>query len=162
MPLDPSIVNSFPTITGTGSHITVTRTIVIDTALIAPPLEDLIAYAKTRSLPLDDLYDFSLKRYQTMLGFYINLLEARLKILEAYNSSNDIFQKLQAAFKDAQKRKDLEQQKSLSEKLVSVGQSLVSITSKLAPVDESIKNADVRVKYWENILALLGHPVKNP
>jgi hypothetical protein len=154
MPVTQEIMNSFPTISGTGSHVTVTRSVVIDLALITPKLEDLINYAKARSLPLDDILQYVPGRYQGTLSTLISGLDTRKKILDTLQSTNDIFNKLHAAFEDAQKRKDVELQKSLSKSLVSLGNSMTSLSGQLTPIREGILKSDQKVKYWDGILAL--------
>lgn len=62
MPVDQSMMNSFPKITGGGHHITVTHTIIIDIPLQTPPIEELFAYAKSRHLPLDYLLIYVMKK----------------------------------------------------------------------------------------------------
>lgn len=155
MPADASMIAPVPMLSGGGHHITVTRRIIIDVALQTPPLEDLIAYAKSRNLPLDDLLLYVYDRQQSDYRPYLTALEARATILTAYNNSNNIFQILQTQFHLAQKHHDVPRQKQLSEALLSVGQSLVSITDQLKPIDEMIQKYQQKVDYWKHILDLI-------
>jgi molecular chaperone GrpE (heat shock protein) len=153
-PIDQSLVNSFPTISGGGRHITTVRTIVVDIPLKTPPIEDLLAYAKARKLPLDDLSSYAHNRYQAALSSYQNVLSSRQAILTAYQTALEAYQKLRTAFEIATKRHDAELQRFIAGKLVSAANSLKSITDTLEPTRESITRSQEAVKHWEHILEL--------
>lgn len=70
VPVDPSMVESFPRISGGGRHITTIRTIVIDLPLQTPSIEDMLAYAKTRGLPLDGLLDYAMYRFDKAISTF--------------------------------------------------------------------------------------------
>jgi hypothetical protein len=161
-PVDQSLIQSFPTISGGGRHITMVSSIVIDIPLTTPPLEDLISYAKARNLPLDDLHVYALGRYQAALSSLQTGLEARQRILAAYQTTNEAFRKLQADFEIAKKRHDVELRKFIAEKLLSVSEGLMSIAEKLAPIGESIQKFDQKLKYWERILNLVRQAMPHP
>jgi hypothetical protein len=69
-PVDQSLIESFPRISGGGRHVTMVRTIVIDIPLQTPSVEDMFAYAKTRNLPLDGLLDYALYRSNRSIAEY--------------------------------------------------------------------------------------------
>ena len=154
-PVDQSLIESFPKISGGGRHITTVRTIVIDIPLETPPIEDMIGYAKARNLPLDDLLAYAYSRLQAALSSYQNILDARQGILAAYQKTLNAYQELRADFQIAQKRHDVELQKSIAGKLVSVANSLKSITDLLKPIGDSMQESDKNVKHWEHILGLI-------
>ena len=154
-PVDQAVVDRFPQISGGGRHVITVRTILIDIPLVTPPLEDLISYAKSRQLPLDDVHKYVLGRLQGALSSSELALDARQHILNAFQSTNDAFNRLQADFKIAQKRKDVELQKKIAEKMLSVSQSSTSIAGQLKPIGELIQKADEKLKYWQHILDLV-------
>jgi hypothetical protein len=161
-PVDQSLIESFPKISGGGRHFTVTSQFVIDIPLTTPPLEALINYAKARNLSLDDLYNYVSGRYQYALSSFITRLEALQKIREAQQSIKDSYQKLQAQLKIAKKLKDVELQKSIAEKLESTRQSLSSFPDREKRVEEIIQKGNQDVKYWEHILDLVKPTTPRP
>lgn len=61
-PLDPALSDTYQGFSGGGTHITTRRLLVSEIPLVTPPIEDLIAFARARKLPLDELRIFVLKR----------------------------------------------------------------------------------------------------
>jgi Domain of unknown function (DUF4157) len=161
-PVDQSLIESYPKISGGGRHFTVTSQFVIDIPLTTPPLEDLISYAKARNLPLDDLYHYVLGRYQYALSSLVTRLETLQKIREAQQSIKDSYQKLQAQLKIAKKLKDVGLQKSITENLESTRQSLSSFPDREKTVEEIIQKGNQDVKYWEHILNLVEPTTPRP
>ena len=53
--LDPALADTFLGYSGGGRHITTARLLISEIPLETPPIEDLIALAKARKLPLDEL-----------------------------------------------------------------------------------------------------------
>ena len=53
--LDPALADTFQGMSGGGRHLTTARLLVSEIPLETPRIEDLIALAKTRKLPLDEL-----------------------------------------------------------------------------------------------------------
>jgi hypothetical protein len=162
IPVDPELISSFPTIGAKGTPIIVTRPVVMDLVLTTPPLEDLIIHAKAHSLPLDDLFIYVQGRYQNSLSSLETVLEARQRILGDYQATEDAYQKILAGLQIAKKNKNVALQKSLSEKLTSVDHLRTSIRTGLSSTGESFQKSDREVKYWEHIMALVGHPVTRP
>ncbi len=154
-PVDQAVVDSFPRISSGGRHSITVRTILIDIPLVTPPLEDLIIYAKSRQLPLDDLYKYALSRLQYELSVSIGALDAHQNAINALHSTTDVFNWLQAQFKIAQKRKDVELQKKLAESMLRVSQGSTSIAGDLKSISELIQKADEKVKYWQHIVDLI-------
>jgi len=154
-PVDQAVVDRFPQISGGGRHIVTVRTLLIDLPLVTPPLEDLISYAKSRQLPLDDLHKYAFSRLQSALSSSQLALDARQSILNAFQSTNDAFNRLQANFRIAQQRKDVELQKDIAAKMLAVSQSSTKIVGQLKTVDELIQKADEKVKYWRRIMDLI-------
>jgi hypothetical protein len=154
-PVDQSLIDSYPRISGTGYHFTTMRTIVIDIPLKTPPIEDMIGYAKARNLPLNDLLAYANSRYQAALSSYQSILDARQRVLAAYRNTLDAYQKLRADLQIAQKHHDAELQKFIADKLLSVANSLVSITDQLKPIGDSMQKSGENVKHWEYIRDLI-------
>ena len=69
-PVPPELVDTVSKIDAGGRHFTVVRTIIIDIPLQTPSVEDMLAYAKTRNLPLDRLLDYALYRFQRSIAEY--------------------------------------------------------------------------------------------
>ena len=67
-PVDQSLVESYPRISGGGRHLTTVRTITIDIPLQTPPVEEMLTYAKSRNLPLDGLLDYALYRFKRSIA----------------------------------------------------------------------------------------------
>jgi hypothetical protein len=155
MPMDPALVNSLPTFSGGGLHITTTKPVVIDLALITPPVEDLIGYAKARNLPTNELHAYASGRYQAALSSLQTVSGAQQAVWNAYQTTNDICKKLLAQFQIAKKSNDVELQKSLAEKASSVCQSLASMTDQFPALRESVQKSERDVKYWEHIVDLV-------
>jgi|GEM_PF-4699435 len=154
-PVPPELANGFPRISGGGLTIVTTRTIVIDFPIEPLALEDLISFSKIRSLPLNDLHTYALNRYQDALSLVQLTLETKTKILEGLKTTKDAFNQVDAAFKQAQKLKDVELQKELAAHLTSIADSSTKLAAQLAPADASISDADKKLAYWQGILNLV-------
>jgi hypothetical protein len=61
--LDPSLADTQQYVTGGGFHSTSVRLLVSEIPLETPPIENLIALAKARGLPLDRIHDYILGRF---------------------------------------------------------------------------------------------------
>ena len=159
-PVDPSMVDSFPRVSGGGRHYTTVRSIVIDIPLQTPPLQELIADARSRNLPLDDVRAYVSSRYQGAEASYQLMLDTQAGILASYQSTLAAFQQIQGAFRIAQQRHNLELQRSTAQQLLSVARTLESITDLMPSARERIQQASERVSYWQHILDGLAptHP----
>jgi hypothetical protein len=60
--LDPDLADTFQGVSGGGRHITMVRLLISEIPLETPPIEDLIALAKVRKLPLDELRYYVISR----------------------------------------------------------------------------------------------------
>jgi len=58
--LDPALADTFGGASAGGLHFTMVRRLISEIPLETPPIEDLIALAKDRKLPLDELYYYVL------------------------------------------------------------------------------------------------------
>jgi hypothetical protein len=63
VPLDPALADTFQDASAGGRHMILRRLFVSEIPLVTPPIEDLIALAKARKLPLDDLRGYVLERF---------------------------------------------------------------------------------------------------
>jgi hypothetical protein len=158
--IDPSLIDSFPRISGGGRHMTTVRTIVIDIPLKAPPLEQLIDYAKARNLPLDDLRGYADSRYQAALSSQILSFQALGKAQAAYQSELASYKEIQGYYEKAKRLHNVELQKTMAAHLLAVAEGMKSTTGLLPSIREGIRTADTKVKYWQHILDLINsaHP----
>jgi len=154
IPMDQSLLESFPTISAGAHRVTTVRTITIDIPLETPPIEDMIDYAQGHNLPLDDLFNYALGKYQSALASNETVLAAHVTTLNAYQTTLDAYHQLQAALQVAQKRHDFRLQRSITDKLLTVASSLKSIASQFEPLRVDIQKSDDKAKYWKHIVDL--------
>lgn len=154
-PVPPELANGFPKIGGGGLAPTVTRTIIIDVPLTTPPLEELIGYAKTRNMPLDDVYVYSLGQLQAAASSNESVLETNLKLLQARQADEDTWNKLDAQYKAAEKRHDLKLQVSIYHALAAIDQAQLARSAQINAIEKRIQAADENVKHWQRITELI-------
>ena len=76
-----------------GRHITTVRTITIDIPLQTPSVEEMLTYAKARNLPLDDLLQYALYRFNRSISDYeIAMIDQR--DLQKVSKEMDYWQKI--------------------------------------------------------------------
>jgi hypothetical protein len=153
-PVPPELVKSFPRIGGGGLSPTVTSTIIIDVPLKTPPLDDLIGYAKTRNMPLDDLYVYALRQLQAASSSNVSTLETRVRLLEAYQAGEDAWNKLDAEYKKAEKRHDVKLQVSIWQHMTSITQSQMSLSAQLNSIEKRAQTLGENVEHWRHIVDL--------
>jgi hypothetical protein len=161
-PVDPALIPTVPRISTGASHATTVRTTIVGIPLDTPPLEDMISYAKGRSLPLDDIYDYVSSRHQDAFSSSLNALQASQKIQEALKSENEAFKKLQADLEIAKKLKDAALQRSIVDKLTSVAQGMTHTADLLHSMTEILLKTDKDVRYWERIMNLIKPTTPRP
>jgi hypothetical protein len=161
-PVDPALIPTVPRISTGAGHATTVRTTIVGIPLDTPPIEDMISYAKGRSLPLDDIYAYVSSRHQDALSSSLNALQASQKIQEALKSQNEVFKKLQADFEIAKKLKDVALQKSIADRLTSVAQGTTHTAGLLHSMTEILLKTDKDVRYWERIMNLIKPTTPRP
>jgi hypothetical protein len=154
-PYDPSFAAAFPRISAGGLSATTVNTIVIDIPLKTPPLEQLIADAKSRNLPMDDLRLFALGRLQLALSTYEGAAQAKQATADAFQQEAAAYQQIRAAYELARKRKDVKLQQSTAQSLVDVANLEKETAARLGPTEELVKSANEKVTYWQGILKLI-------
>lgn len=154
-PADQSLVGSLsPRFSGGGRHMTVTRTIVVDIPLLTPPVEEMLAYAKTRNLPLDGLLDYVRYRRDRAMADQDIALATREQIWAAYQISQDAYQEIQAAFQTAKKHHNVELQKKFAALLNSFNNSSGStkLVADEIKLDDRMQKADQEQAYWQHLV----------
>lgn len=154
-PVPQELASSLPKIGGGGLAPTVTRDIIIDLALTTPPFEELVAYAKKRSLPLDDVYAYALHKFQAAASANVSVLETRVQLLQTWQTNNETWKVLDAAYKKAEKAKDIKQQVAIFHQLSAIDQAQLSITAQLNNIEKKMQQAEADVNYWQRIVDML-------
>ncbi|WP_197674911.1 DUF4157 domain-containing protein [Terriglobus roseus] len=154
-PVVPELATSVPKIGGGGLAPTVTRTFIIDVPLATPPLEELIAYAKKRSMPLDDVYVYALNKFQAAASANVAVLETRVQLLQTRQGNDDTWKKFDAEYKKAEKAHDVKRQVAILQTLTSIDQSQLSISAQLNNLEKAAQQSGEKVDYWERMVNLL-------
>jgi hypothetical protein len=153
-PADQSLADPLR-ISGGGLHMTTVHSMIVDIPLRTPPLEDLIAAARARNLPLDDLRTYAQTRLQAALttselaaGAYAATANALQTGTEAYNT-------IRAGYELARRRRDVELQGSMARRMLEVAQLNEATAARLAPTREAAQRAQATVEHWQHILSLI-------
>lgn len=161
-PVDQSMVDTYPRISGGGRHITMVRTIIVDLPLKTPPVEQMIEYAKKRNLPLNDLLDYALYKQQRALLTYQSILASYEKAIADFQLAQIAFQELQRYFKIAQKTNNLELQKKIAGQLGSSAQGMQQIVDLQKSLGQQLPKPLGEVKYWKFIADLIQKGMPKP
>lgn len=154
-PMPQELANSVPKVGGGGLAPTVTSTTIIDVPLTTPPLEELVSYAKTRSMPLDDVYEYALNKLLAASNANESVLETRLRLLQSRQTNDETWKKLDAEYKKAEKAHDLKQQVSIFQRLSAIDQSQLSISAQLNSMEKKMQQSEENVNHWQRIVDLL-------
>ena len=154
-PVPPELAQGFPQISGGGRHSIVIHTIILDLPIPFVPLETLIAYAKERGLALDDLRPYVLRRFQDAITSAQSGLDARAAIWNALKTNDATWHLLDAQYRAAEKRKDIEAQKSILARSMGITKSSLDLQAELPKLDEIIARQDATLKHWQDMLDLV-------
>jgi hypothetical protein len=158
-PVDASLITSFPVAIVGGHSYTIIHDVVVDLPIPTPPLVDLITFAKSRNLPMDDLRKYAMDRYQSSISSLQSSLDASTGITAAHQGVRDAIQKLNAQFEIARKLKDVALQQSIAKSLTSAAASLSAFRDREKTASESIEQSNQKMQYWANIVALINQPL---
>jgi Domain of unknown function (DUF4157) len=128
----------------------ITNTVIVDLPMVKPSLENLIARAKERGLPLDDLREYVSAR-ANMASSDSLAAAARIRVLEEQQQNVDELARKDAKKKSSTKRNDEPKQ----------GQQWNADTSRkviesFEKYSESAKEwDDQQAKYWNHLLELI-------
>ena len=154
-PIPPELAQGFPQL-GAGLHSTVIRTIIFDLPIPFVPLEARsIGFAKERGLPLDDLKPYVLQRYQDAIRSAQVGADARAAILNALNTGDATWKMFDAQYRAAEKRKDIEAQKSLLAKMVDINKRSLELNAQLPQLEEIIARQDATLDHWQHMMELV-------
>ncbi|HEY6445757.1 MAG TPA: DUF4157 domain-containing protein [Acidobacteriaceae bacterium] len=161
-PVDQSMVDNYPRISGGGRHITMVRTIMIDLPLKTPPVEQMIEYATKRNLPMNDLLDYALYRQQRALLTYQSIEASYQKAIADLEIVHIAFEELQRYFKIAQKTNNVELQKSIAEKMQTNAQGQQRIVELQKSISAQLPKPLGEAKYWKFIADLIQKGMPKP
>jgi hypothetical protein len=154
-PVPPELAQGFPEISGGGRHSIVIHTIILDLPIPLVPLETLIGYAKERGLALDDLRHYVLRRYQDAITSAQSGLDARAAIWNALKTNDATWKLIDAQYRAAEKRKDIEAQKSLLTTLMGIDKSSGELHAELPKQNDIIARQDATLKHWQDMMDLV-------
>jgi len=115
----------------------------------------LISYAKTRNLPLDDLYASALGQLQAAASSNVSVLETHVRLLEAYQAGEDAWNKLDTEYKKAEKRHDLKLRASILQGLMSIDRSQMSLSAQINDIEQRMLKSGEKMQYWQHIVDLI-------
>jgi len=154
-PVPPELAQGFPQISGAGSHSIVIHAIILDLPIPFVPLETLIGYAKERGLALDDLRPYVLRRYQDAITSAQSGLDARAAIWNALKTNDATWNLIDAQYRAAEKRKDIEAQKSLLTTSMGITKRSLELQAELPQLNDIIARQDATLKHWQDMMDLV-------
>ncbi len=151
----PELAQGFPQLSGGGRHSIVIQTIILDLPIPIVPLETLISYAKERGLALDDLRPYVLRRYQDAIASAQSGLDARAAIWNALKTNDTMWKLLDTQYRAAEKRKDIQAQKSLLTASMGLTQSSLKLQAELPQLDAMIARQNATLQHWRDMMDLV-------
>ena len=157
-PIPPELARGFPQISGGGHVSIVIHPIILDLPIPFVPLETLIGYAKERGLALDELRPYVLRRYQDAITSARSGLDARATIWNALKTNQATWNLIDARYRAAEKRKNIEAQKSLLTTSMGITKSSLELQAKLPQLEDIIARQDATLKHWQAMTDLVMKP----
>jgi hypothetical protein len=133
----------------------VIHTIILDLPIPLVALETLIGYVKERGLALDDLRPYVSRRYQDAITSAKSGLDARAAIWSALKTDHATWNLIDTQYRAAEKRKDIEAQKSLLATSMGLTKSSPELQAKLPQLEDIIARQDAALKHWQAMTDLV-------